>query len=210
MIKILIADDHPIVRQGLKQTVADTTDMVVADEASNGQEVLDLIRNNDYDVVLLDISMPVIGGVEALKQLQSIKPGLPVLILSVYPEEQYALRVLKSGAAGYIKKDSDPAELLTAIRTVAAGKRYVSAGLAQKLAGNIVNPQSQTTYQTLSDREFAVLRLIVSGKGNKAIAGELFLSPKSISTYRSRLLKKLGLTTDADLVRYAIENHLLE
>lgn len=210
MIKILVADDHPIVRQGLKQTIADTNDMVVTGEASNGQEVLDLIRNNDYDVVLLDISMPVISGVEALKQLQSIKLGLPVLILSVYPEEQYALRVLKSGAAGYIKKDSKPSELLTAIRTVASGKRYVGAGLVQKLADNIINPQSQTTYQALSDQEFSVLRLIVSGKEKKTIAEELYLSPQSISTYRSRLLKKLGLTTDAELVRYAIENHLLE
>ena len=210
MIKILVADDHPIVRQGLKQTIADTTDMMVAGEASNGQEVLDLVRNNDYDVVLLDISMPVISGVEALKQLQSVKPGLPVLILSVYPEEQYALRVLKSGAAGYVRKDSEPAELLTAIRTIASGKRYVGAGLAQKLAGNIISPQSQTTYQSLSNQEFSVLRLIVSGKGNKAIAEELCLSQQSISTYRSRLLKKLGLTTDAELVHYAIENHLLE
>jgi two-component system invasion response regulator UvrY len=210
VIKILVADDHPIVRQGLKQTIADTNDMVISGEASNGQEVIDLVKNNEFNVVLLDIKMPGIGGMEVLQQLRSIKPALPVLILSVYPEEQYGVRVIKSGAAGYIRKDREPAELLTAIRTVASGKRYISPELAQKLADNIIDTKSQTTYQALSDREFSVLRRIVSGKEKKTIAAELSLSPQSVSTYRSRLLKKLGLNTDADLVRYAIDNHLLE
>ena len=209
MIRILVADDHPVVRQGLKQAVADTNDIAVAGEASNGQEVLDLVKISTFDVVLLDIKMPIISGLEALKQLQIMKPELPVLILSAYPEDQYALRVLKAGAAGYIKKDCEQSELLTAIRTVASGGKYVGAGLSQKLAGSI-SPGPQAAYQALSDQEFAVLRLIVSGKGNKAISEELCLSPQSISTYRSRLLVKLGLETDADLVRYAIENHLLE
>jgi len=209
MIRILVADDHPIVRKGLKQIIADSPDMLVAGEASDGLEVLEQLRKNDYDVVLLDISMPVRSGLDILKQLKSEKPEMAILVLSIHPEEQYALRVLRVGASGYITKDNAPEELITAIRAVASGKKYVSASLAQRLAFSLTSITREPAHDALSDREFSVLRLLAAGKTSAGIAEELSLSPKTISTYRSRVLRKLGLKTDADLVRYAIENQLL-
>ncbi len=209
MIRILVADDHPIVRQGLKQIIADNPDMVVVTEATDGQEVLNHVWKDEFDVVLLDISMPVMNGLDILKQLKSQKPRLAVLLLSVHPEEQYALRALKAGAAGYVTKDKAPEELISAIRAVASGKKYISPSLAQTLASTAGVAATGPLHQTLSDREYSVLRLIAAGRTKIKIAEELSVSPKTVSTYRSRLLKKMGLKTDAEIVRYAIENRLL-
>jgi two-component system invasion response regulator UvrY len=209
MIKILVADDHPIVRKGLKQIIADSPGMVVAGEASDGQKVLDQVQKDDYDVVLLDISMPGRSGLDILEQLKSERPGLAILVLSIYPEEQYAVRVLRAGASGYMTKESAPEELIAAIRAVSSGRKYVSSSLAQRLATELGAAAQKSTQELLSDREYSVLRLIASGKTKGGIAEELSLSPKTISTYRSRILKKLGLKTDVELVRYAIEHRLL-
>jgi two-component system, NarL family, invasion response regulator UvrY len=209
VIRILVADDHPIVRQGLKQIIADNPDMVVVTEATDGQEVLNHVWKDEFDVVLLDISMPVMNGLDILKQLKSQKPRLAVLLLSVHPEEQYALRALKAGAAGYVTKDKAPEELISAIRAVASGKKYISPSLAQTLASTAGVAATGPLHQTLSDREYSVLRLIAAGRTKIKIAEELLVSPKTVSTYRSRLLKKMGLKTDAEIVRYAIENRLL-
>jgi len=209
VIRILVADDHPIVRQGLKQIISDNPDMVVAAEAADGQEVLNQVWSNEFDVVLLDISMPVRNGLDILKQLKSQQPGLAVLLLSVHPEDQYALRVLKAGASGYITKDRAPEELISAIRAAASGKKYISPSLAQILAATPGITAAGPPHQLLSDREYSVLCLIAAGKAKKTIAEELLLSPKTVSTYRSRILNKMGLKTDAEIVRYAIENRLL-
>jgi DNA-binding NarL/FixJ family response regulator len=187
MIKILIADDHAIVRRGLKQILEDTPTIVVADEAGTGKEVLEKISEKEYDVVVLDISLPDKSGLDILKQLKSQKPKLPVLILSIYPEEQYAERVLKAGASGYLTKESAPEELITAIKKVSAGGKYITASLAEKLAFNLDIKTDIPLYETLSDREFQVMCLISSGKTQKEIGAELTLSIKTISTYRYRI-----------------------
>ena len=210
MIRILIADDHPVVRQGLKQIVAETSDMAVADEASNAQEVLDKVWNNDYDVVVLDITMPGRGGLDILKQLKVEKSGLPVLILSIHPEEQYAIRALKAGAAGYLTKGSAPEELTAAIRQVSAGKKYISSSLAEKLALHLENDTDKPIHEKLSDREYQILCKIASGEALKEIAQELFLSEKTISTYRSRILEKMNMKSNAELTYYAIKNGLVD
>ena len=210
MIKILIADDHAIVREGLKRIVAETADMVVADEATNGHEVLEKIRNNEYNVVILDISMPGRGGVDILKQLKGQRPHLPILILSMHPEEQYAVRVLKAGAAGYLTKESAPDELITAIKRVSSGRKYVSSSLAEKLAFDLERHTELPYHETLSDREYQVLCMIASGKRAQEIAEELCLSVKTVSTYRSRILEKMKMKNNAELMRYAIKHELVE
>jgi len=210
MIKILIADDHPIVREGLKQILQEASDIVVADEASNGQEVLDKVWKNDYDVILLDISMPGRSGLEVLKQLKSQKPGLRVLVLTMHPEEQYAVRVLRAGASGYLTKESAPDELIKAIRKVSRGRKYVSSSLAEKLAFELEIDSEKPLHETLSDREYEVMRMIASGKRVKEIAEELFLSIKTISTYRSRILEKMKMKSSAELMHYAIQNKLVD
>jgi two-component system invasion response regulator UvrY len=210
MIKILIADDHAIVREGLKRIVAETADMVVADEAISGHEVLKKVRNNEYDVVILDISMPGRGGVDILKQLKGQKPDLPILILSMHPEEQYAVRVLKAGAAGYLTKESAPDELITAIKRVSRGRKYVSPSLAEKLAFDLERDTERPYHETLSDREYQVLCMIASGKRVQEIAEELCLSVKTVSTYRSRILEKLKMKNNAELMRYAIKHGLVD
>jgi len=212
MIRILIADDHAVVRRGLKQIVADEPDLMVAGEAHSGQEALALARGQHWDVVMLDISMPGRGGLEVLKDLKQERPGLPVLILSMHPEEQFAVRALKLGASGYLTKDSAPEELVRAIRKVVAGGRYVTASLAEKLAGNLVPDRQgeRPLHEILSDREFLVMRLIASGKSVTDIADELALSVKTISTYRARVLEKMGMKSNADLTRYAISNQLVD
>jgi len=209
MIKLLIADDHTVVREGLKQIVSDTSDIVVADEASNGQEVLDKVWKNDYDVVLLDISMPGRSGLDVLEELKRKKPSLPVLVLSIYPEEQYAIRVLKSGASGYLTKGSAPNELIEAIQKVSSGGKYVTASLAEKLAVNLEIESELKPHETLSNREFQTLCLIGSGKTVKEIAEELSLSVKTISTYRERILEKMKMKTNSELTYYAIKNGLV-
>ncbi len=184
MIKILIADDHPIVRQGFKQVLQDTADLVVADEAGNGQEVLGLVSKKDYDVILLDISMPGKNGLEVLKELKVLNPKIPVLILSIYPEEQYAIRALKAGASGYLTKASAPEELISAIRKVSRGGKYISSSLAEKIAYELDGDSGKAPHETLSDREYQILLMIASGKTVSDIAGEMCLSVKTVSTYR--------------------------
>jgi len=210
MIRVLIADDHAVVRQGLKQILGDTPEMLVAGEAINGQEVLDKVRAEAWDVVVLDISMPDRSGLDILKELQSERPKLPVLVLSMYSEDQFAVRVLKAGARGYLTKDSAPDELVKAVRKVVSGGTYVSAFLAEKLAFEIGTDSNKLPHEALSDREFQVLRLIAAGKSVKEIAAELYLSVKTVSTYRARLLQKMNLETNAELIHYAIQNHLID
>ena len=210
MINILIADDHTIVRKGLKQILAETQDMVVAGEASNGFEVMEKVRNNHYDVLLLDISMPGKSGLDILKELKAEKPKLPVLVLSMYPEEQYAVRVLRAGASGYLTKESAPDELVVALRKVAQGKKYVSPSLAEKLAVNLEVDASKPPHETLSDREYQVMCMIASGKTVGEIAEKLSLSAKTISTYRARILEKMNMKNNAELTHYAIQNKLVD
>jgi len=210
MIKILIADDHPVVRKGLKDIIEEAPDMVVGGEARNGQEVLENVRKSDYDVVLLDISMPGRSGLEILKELKSEKPELSVLILSVHPEEQYAVRVLKAGASGYLTKESAPDELIAAIRKASIGRKYISSSLAEKLAFDLEIDAEKPLHETLSDREYEVMCMIASGKTISEIAEELFLSVKTISTYRSRILEKMRMKSNAELTHYALKNRLVE
>jgi DNA-binding NarL/FixJ family response regulator len=209
MIKILVADDHPVVRLGLKQLLSDVKDMTVADEATTGQEVLKKVVKNDYDVVLLDISMPGRNGLDILHELRSKKPKLPVLVLSIYPEDQYAVRVLKIGAAGYLTKESVPEELINAIRKVSQGRKYISATLAEKLAIDLEFDSEKSVHEYLSDREYQVLCLLASGKRLKDIAEELDLSIKTISTYRTRILDKMKMKNNAEMIRYALQNKLV-
>ncbi|MBI3803720.1 MAG: response regulator transcription factor [Nitrospirae bacterium] len=210
MIKILIADDHAIVRRGLKQILTETSDMVVAGEAHDGQEMLDMVRNDQWDVIVLDISMPGRGGLDILKQLKSERPKLPVLMLTIYPEDQYAVRVLRAGASGYLTKESAPDHLVEAIRKVARGGKYISPHLAEKLAFNLESLSEKPPHESLSDREFQVLRLIASGKTVKEIGDELALSVKTISTYRTRILEKMRMKNNAELTHYAIQQKLVE
>ena len=208
-IKILIADDHPIVREGFKQVLSETTDMLVADEAGNGQEVLNLIRNNKYDVILLDISMPGRSGLEILKELRSEYPKLPVLIVSIYPEEQYAIRAFRAGASGYLTKASAPHELIAAIRKISKGGRYISSSLAEKLTYYLDIDAVKPPHELLSDREYQVMLLIASGKTVTEIARELCLSVKTISTYRTHILEKMRMKNNAEITLYAVQNRLV-
>ncbi|MFW5862117.1 MAG: response regulator [Spirochaetota bacterium] len=208
-LKIGIADDHDIVRQGLKQIISDTDNMVVMGEASNGQELIEMVRKKPFDVLLLDISMPGRSGIEILKQLKIEKPNLPVLMLSMHPEDQYAIRALKAGASGYISKDTASEVLVEAIRKVAEGRKYISSTLAEKLAGTISHDVDEKAHESLSDREFQILVMLARGKSVSEIGKELFLSVKTISTYRRRILDKMNLKNNAELTHYAIENELV-
>jgi len=210
MTRILIADDHTIFREGLKRILSESPDIVVADEAQNGSEALRKVLNNDFDLVLLDISMPGISGLDVLKQIKNEKPKLPVLILSVYPEEQYAVRVLRAGAAGYLTKESALDELISAIRRIAQGRKYITSSLAERLATEVESDTDKPPHETLSDREYQVLLLIASGKAVKQIAEDLHLSEKTVSTYRSRILEKMRMKTSAELTHYTIKHHLLD
>lgn len=209
MIKILIADDHAIVRQGLKQTVADQPDMEVAGEARNAQETLKLVREAQFDVVMLDITMPGRSGLEVLKELKSELPKLPVLILSMHSEEQFAVRALKAGAAGYITKQSAPKELIKAIRKVHRGGKYVSPSITETLAFALGIDEEKAAHEKLSDREYQVMCMIAAGRTLKEIADELSLSEKTIGTYRVRVLEKMNMKRNAELIRYAVQNELV-
>ncbi len=209
MIEVLIVDDHTVVREGLKQIINDTRDMLVKAEAASGPEAMETIWNDSFTVVLLDISLPGRGGLDILKQIKSDRPELPVLILSMHPEDQYALRALRSGSAGYLTKESAPEELVTAIRRVASGGRYITASLAEKLAFEMTNETDKARHEVLSDREFQVVKLLASGKSVSAIAQELSLSVKTISTYRSRAMEKLNFDNTAQLIHYVIQENLL-
>jgi two-component system invasion response regulator UvrY len=210
MLRVLIADDHPVFRRGLKQIIDDTPDMFVADEAIDGWEALHKATTGDYDVVLLDISLPFKNGLDVLSQLKAARPVVPVLMLSMHPEEQYAVRALKTGASGYLTKESAPEEMLSAIRKVSRGGKYVSASLAESLASMLQEDDERLPHEALSNREYQVMCLIASGKSVSEIAQELSLSAKTVSTYRARILKKLRMTNNAELIRYATKNELVD
>lgn len=209
MKRVLIADDHAIVRRGLSQIVSETADLEVAAEASNGAEVLSLVESQPFDAVLLDINMPGMDGLDTLKQLQSIKPELPVLVLSMHAEEEYAVRVLKAGASGYMNKDSAPDELVAALRKISSGGRYMTEGVAESLFTHLQAGTEGPLHASLSDREFQVLCLISSGNTVSEIAEQLSLSVKTISTYRARILDKMSMKNNAELTHYAIKNNLV-
>lgn len=210
MINILVADDHALIRKGMKQILNDTEDIRVTGEAENGMQTIKLAQVNVYDLVLLDISMPDKNGIDVLKQLKINKPQLPVLILSMHEENHYALRSMKAGAAGYLSKQSAPTQLVTAIRQVASGKKYISTELAEELANGLAQGFQELSHQTLSNREYQTLCLMASGKSLSEMAEVMSLSAKTISVYRARLLEKMKLKNNAEAVRYAIENHLIE
>jgi DNA-binding NarL/FixJ family response regulator len=210
MLKILVADDHPVFRRGLRQIIEEAPDLVVADEVDNGWEALLRAREGDYDVVLLDITMPVKGGMDILPQLKRERPALPVLVLSMHPEEQYAVRALRAGASGYLTKESTPEELVAAIRKVSQGGKYVSTALAERLASLVQKDGALLPHETLSHREHQIMCLIASGKTVSEAAQELSLSVKTVSTYRARILGKLSLKSNAELVRYAVDNQLVK
>lgn len=210
MIRIIIADDHPIVREGLKQILAGAHDIQVIAEADTGYDLLDKLPKFQPDTILLDIKMPGIGGLDVLKQIKSLKPELPVLILSMHPEEQYAIRVLKAGAAGYLTKNSAPEKLVDAIRKVNQGGKYISSSLAERLAFDLDSDSHKSSHEFLSDREYQVLCMIAQGKTVSEIADTLKLSVKTISTYRARILEKMKMKNNAELTYYAIQNGLVE
>ncbi len=209
MISVFIADDHAIVRQGLKQIVADTADIRLAGEAATGQETLQLVRSGICDVLVLDLNMPGISGLEILRVLKQERPDLPVLVLSIHAEDQYATRCLKAGAAGYLTKESAPEELVKAIRQVVAGGKYVSRNLGESLALRLNEISDRPLHETLSDREFQVLQLMGAGKSLTEIAAALSLSVKTVSTYRARMLEKLALKNSAEIIQYAIQHRLV-
>jgi two-component system, NarL family, invasion response regulator UvrY len=209
-MKILIADDHPVVRRGLRETLGEAFSRVTFGEAKTAQEAVEKVGKENWDVVILDISMPGKSGLDILGDLQRLRPKLPVLLLSIHPEEQYAKRALISGAAGYLTKESVEGELTEAVRRVRSGGRYVSAALAEKLAFDLRRKADVPVHELLSDREFQVLRLLASGKTVKQIADEIALSVKTVSTYRARILLKTGMKTTAELIRYALQNRTVE
>jgi len=210
MAKVLIADDHSVVRHGLKQILADTNDMEVVAEAANGAEVLERLRVIGVDIVVLDLSMPGISGLEVIRQIRKEYPKIAVLVLSVHSEEQYAVRVMKVGASGYVTKDSAPEELVKALRCASCGRKYVSGSLAERLAIDLERGSDKPPHEDLSDREYEVFRLIVSGLSAQQIAGELGLSAKTVSTYRARLMLKMRMHSSAELTRYAIVHGIVD
>ncbi|MDP2853906.1 MAG: response regulator transcription factor [Smithellaceae bacterium] len=208
MIKVIIVDDHPVVRRGLKQIIEDESDMQVAGEAKNAGECFSLVRKTDCTLVCLDITLPDRNGFDVLKQLKYEHPNLPILILSVHPEDQYGLRFIKAGASGYLMKEGAPEELVKAIRKVNAGGKYVSASLAEKMVSSL-GALSKPPHENLSNREFQILCMIAQGKSLKSIADELCVGEKTVSTYRSRIIEKMKINTNSGLTRYALENKLI-
>ena len=210
MITILIADDHTIVRKGLKQILSEGISAVEFAESSNAPETLTLVSSKKFDIVILDLSMPGRSGLDLLKDIRVQSPKLPILVLSMHPEDQYALRVIKAGAMGYMTKDSAPEELVSAVTKILNGGRYVSANLSEQLVSLLQKHQKGAGHESLSDREFQVLELIASGKTVSEVADKLSLSVKTVSTYRTRILEKLHLSTNAELTRYAMQNKIVE
>ncbi len=209
-MKVLIADDHAIVRQGLRLILSEEFSRIVFGEARNGQEVIDQVWKQDWDIVVLDITMPGRSGLDVLKELKQLRPKLPVLILSMHSEDQFGMRALKAGAAGYMTKENVPEELVKAIKKALSGGKYISPGLAEELAFNLEEDSGRPLHEKLSDREFQVMRMIASGTTVKDIAKELALSIKTISTYRTRVLEKLKMKSNAELTHYAVKNKLVD
>ena len=205
-MNVLVADDHAVVRRGVREILEEAPLGIAVDEASSASEALNAIRDKAYDIILLDISFPDGNGLDVLRQIRSHRPSTRVLLLSMFSDEQYAQRALRSGAAGYLSKDRAPEELIAAIRTVVAGGKYITQSLAEHLADEIGAKAKQVPHETLSDRELQIMTRLAAGKSVGEIATELALSPKTISTYRSRVLEKLNLKTTAELIRYALEN----
>jgi len=209
MIKVLIADDHPVVRRGLKTILREAPEIKAEDEASDGLEVMGMIRKEEYDVLLLDLSMPNLDGLEAISRIKAEKPELSILVISMNPEEIFGMRALRLGASGYLSKDSAPEQLITAIRRVAAGKVFVSQTLGEMLALNVSKGSPQLPHEMLSEREYQVMIMIAKGKSLKQIASELSLSVKTISTHRAHILRKMKIENNAQIVTYSIQNKLL-
>ncbi len=210
MIGVLIADDHAILRRGLKEILEDDLQGAIYGEAGNAQQVLAEVQRYEWDLVILDITMPGRSGLDLLHDLKQLRPNLPVLVLSMHPEDQYAKRVLKAGAAGYMNKETAPEELVKAVGKVLSGGRYVSAALAEKLASDLSADTERLSHERLSNREFEVLRMIASGKTISQIAEELHLSVTTVSTHRARILEKMGMANNAELMRYAMRNGLID
>jgi two-component system invasion response regulator UvrY len=209
MIRVLIVDDHAIVRQGLKQIIESDPGMRVAAEAGHGAEALRILRDADCDVVLLDLSMPDMNGMDVLKQIRAFNPMLPVLILSIHPEDQYAIRLIRAGAAGYLTKDSAPPEVIDALKRVADGRKYISETVAEIMAGDLLTPEDKPPHERLSDREYQIFTLLASARTVTEIGEELSLSVKTVSTYRTRILEKMHLANNMELMRYAVDHRLL-
>lgn len=209
MIRILIADDHAIVRKGLKQLILDEYPSAAITEVSDVESLIAQVIKSDWDVIVSDISMPGRSGVEALQQVKQIKPEIPVLIMSMHSEDQYALRVMKAGASGYLSKDTVHEDLIKAIQTIRIGRKFITPAVAEKLASAFEMDAKKKPHELLSDREFDVLKMLAAGKSVSEIAEQLSLSPTTVSTYRARILEKMGMKTNADLTRYSIENNLI-
>ena len=210
MLRIVIADDHPVVLKGLKEILSESFDDVIIDGTTTGYELINNVRKNQYDLALLDISLPDINGLEVLKEINKKKPKLPVLIISMYPEEQYALRAIKAGARGYLTKRSAPNELVLAVRKILSGKRYVSPAFAEKMLFEFESNAERPPHEGLSDRELQVLCMIGGGKAVNQIAEELHLSANTVRTYRTRILEKIGVKGTGELIHYAITHRLAE
>ncbi len=210
MIRILLADDHTLIRDGLKQIFADTEDLLVAGEAASGHEVLARVREEAWDILLLDLSMPGRSGLELVKQIKSEKPRLPILVLSMHDAEQYALRAMRAGAAGYLTKDSDAPQLIEVVRKIARGGVFVSPAVAEQMAREIMPGTAGLPHTLLSDREYQVFRMIAAGTGIGEIALELALSVKTVSTHKTRIMQKMNLANQTELVRYALRHKLLD
>jgi len=210
MLRILVTDDHPVVRQGIMRIIEDTPDMKVTGEAENGYELLKKIKEQDYDLILMDISMPGSDGLEVIRELRKIKPNLPILILTIHPEKYYGLRMLQAGASGYLTKQNAPFELIEAIRKVSQGGMYISNSLAQLLVASKKDGEGKPGHEKLSDREYQVMNMIAAGKKVKTIADELCISVKTIHVHRRHILEKLNMASNADIIHYAIQNGLLD
>jgi len=209
-IKVLVADDHEIVRQGLKTIISEHSDLNIAGEAENGNQVLKILKKTKVDVVLLDFDMPEKNGLDTLIELKALYPKLPVMILSIFPEDHYGTRFLKAGASGYLQKSSATDQLIDAIRKVFNGGKYISSALTDRLVTNLNRDHERPLHESLTDREFQVFCLLATGKKLKEIADELCLSINTISTYRSRILQKMDMSSNADVIRYAIKNKLVK
>lgn len=210
MIRVLVADDHTLMREGLRRLIQDIDDMTVAAEATNGQEVMEHVRRGEIDLALVDLSMPGTSGLELIKYIKDVAPRIPVLVLTMHEEEQYAVRCIRAGASGYITKESAGKELVNALRRVAQGRLYISPNVAEQLALNVMPANEEYPHKQLSDREFEIFRFLVEGLSVTVIATRLHLSVKTVSTHKSRILQKMNMQSVAELARYAVAHHLID